>query len=180
MTAQTMSYEEFMSLPEGTFAQLIGGTLVREPAPTFRHQDARDLILIALKTHVEQRNIGRVLSSPVDVRLADNEVYQPDIIFIPVDRYDHDARHLDGAPSLVVEVLSPSTAYYDLRHKLRTYCECGVLEYWIVDPIERSIQILRSARGEFVEIAHAVGGGAVTSALIDGFSLRLDDVFRAS
>lgn len=119
MEPRHMTHEDFMALPEGTPAQLIGGMVVSEPGPAVSHQDAQNLIAHVLTRHVLAGNLGRILRAPTDVHLADDEVYQPDIFFIRADRFSREAAYIEGAPELVVEILSPPTAYYDLRHKMR-------------------------------------------------------------
>ncbi len=84
------------------------------------------------------------------------ETYQPDIIFISKERLQIiKEQKPEGATDLVIEILSPSTAYYDLRHEKEIYAMHGVKEYWIVDPIEKSIEVYENMNSEFV----LTGGG---------------------
>ena len=174
-----MTYEEFTRLPEGTPAQLIAGTLVCEPSPSVRHQDALNLLLTALTVYAHRNGIGRVLPAPIDVRLADDEVYQPDIILIANEHFSRDATMIVSAPMLVVEVLSPSTAYYDLRHKRDVYARSGVDDYGIVDPLERLIEVLINRGGVFQMVSIARSGDVAYSHVAAGFSIAVDEVMPA-
>lgn len=110
--------EVFKSLPEGVRAQLIGNLIVTEPASTYSHQDVLRGIFLSMANFIETRNLGKNLFAPLDVYLDEKNVFQPDILFVAAER-----AHLIrpngfyGAPDLVVEVLSRSTAKYDRGNK---------------------------------------------------------------
>jgi Uma2 family endonuclease len=125
----------FKGLPEGTFVQLIEDNIVHSPAPIYAHQKAIIELGASLFFFVKQHNLGEVAVSPVDVYLDQKNAFQPDLIFISKDRLHIIERNgLHGAPDLVIEVLSPSTAKYDQQQKKNVYERCGVKEYWIIDP----------------------------------------------
>jgi len=169
--------EAFESLPEGTPAQLIGGEIIMSPAPNAKHQIVLTNLIVMLYSFVHKKNHGTVITSPIDVHFSDEEVYQPDIIFISKSNESIIRENIDGAPDLVVEILSPSNAYHDLRHKWRIYERYGVKEYWIVDPMAKSIEILKNRAGEFQRISRAFETGSVQSNLLKGLAVDLGDVF---
>ncbi len=78
---------------------------------------------------------------------------------------------------MVIEILSPSTAYYDLRHEKEIYAMHGVKEYWIVDPIEKSIEVYESKNSELVQIGRDIKAGRISSSVIPGCEFELDAVF---
>lgn len=133
--------EVFKRLPEGTLIQLIENQLVMTPAPLLRHQRLLNKINFELLKVVAKNRLGEVFVAPLDVYLDDTNAYQPDIIFISKDNKGiiHDDG-LHGAPDLVIELLSPSTARYDLQEKKYVYERSGVLEYWIVDPANKEVE----------------------------------------
>ncbi|WP_051276593.1 Uma2 family endonuclease [Desulfovirgula thermocuniculi] len=172
------TYADYAQLPEGAPYQLIGGKLVMTPAPTPRHQAILRRLGVKMANFVEEKGTGAVYFAPVDVYLQETEVLQPDIVFISRERFFIiGAEKIEGAPDLVVEILSPSTAYYDLRHKFKVYARCGVKEYWIVDPMEKSIEVYGGEGGRFTLIAKAEGTGKVESRIIEGFAVELEEVF---
>jgi Uma2 family endonuclease len=135
------TYADYAKLPEGAPYQLIGGELVKSPAPTVLHQEI-NVTLFQKLFQFQRQGKGKAFFAPLDVYLSDTETYQPDLMFITNDRLEIiKEKNIRGAPDLVMEVLSPGTAYYDLRHKKDVYAEHGVREYWIVDPMERSIEV---------------------------------------
>jgi Uma2 family endonuclease len=173
------TYEDYRRLPEGAPYQLVGGELVLTPAPSTYHQIIAFNLGLALGNFVMTRQLGRVLFAPIDVYLAETETYQPDIIFISRERMDiMEPERINGAPDLVVEILSPATAYYDLRKKFKVYERCGVKEYWIVDPGERTVQVFVFKEGRFVLDQEVEGTGEVASRLLAGFTVTLESIFR--
>lgn len=173
-----LTYADYEKLPEGTPYQLIGGELVMTPSPVPYHQRISRRIEFELLKFVEAKDIGEVLDAPIDVYLSETETYQPDIIFISKDRLDIiGEKKIEAAPDLVIEILSPGTAYYDLIHKKNIYEQCGVKEYWIVDPMEQSIEVYENTKKEFKLADKARKKGRITSKLLKDFSIEVEKVF---
>jgi Uma2 family endonuclease len=172
------TYEDYEKLPEGAPYQLIGGELIMVPSPIPYHQLIKRRIEFELIKFVEERMLGEVLDAPIDVYLSETETYQPDIIFISKERLNIiGEKRIESAPDIVIEILSPSTAYYDLRHKRRVYESSGVKEYWIVDPMEKGIEVYENINGEFKLYSQAQKTGRVDSTLLKGFGVELEKVF---
>ena len=172
--------EDFRALPEGTLAELIDGDLILMAAsPTPLHQRVSARLSFALYSFVQEHGLGEVLSAPLDVFLTETNAFQPDIFFLSNERQGIIEERVEGAPDLVGEILSPSTGYYDLTKKRRVYQEHGVKEYWIVDPMERCVEVLWNSSEAFERVAEARGEGAVASRLLDGFTVELNSLFPA-
>ena len=173
------TYEDYAKLPEGAGYQLVGGEIIVTPAPGKRHQYIVLKLIKLLDDYVEVNKLGEIAIAPRDVYFGPHDTYQPDILFIAADRLDISAEdRVNGAPDLVVEVLSPSTAYYDLRKKYRTYEKYGVKEYWIVDPEEKSIEIYSLNDDKFVLAERQVEHGEVASGLLTGLTIALSALFK--
>jgi Uma2 family endonuclease len=124
-------------------------------------------------------NDGLAAFSPIDVKLDDGNVYQPDLVYISKDRAGELARdRIEGAPDMVVEILSPSNAYYDLRQKKDVYERYGVQEYIIVDPIATEVELYSLKEGVFQLQQKARGNGAINSLVLPGFTIQLSDIFK--
>ncbi|BAF58555.1 Uncharacterized protein conserved in cyanobacteria [Pelotomaculum thermopropionicum SI] len=172
------TYEDYCRLPEGAPYELIGGKLVMTPSPGKKHQIILKRLLKLLDNYVEDKDAGEVLCVPRDVCLAPTEVYQPDILFVAKDRLEISAEDkVNGAPDMIAEILSPSNAYYDLRKKFKAYEKYGVREYWIVDPEEASIEVYELADGKFRLAAQKEKSGIVSSVVLPGFTIKLEDIF---
>ncbi len=181
LAKRVYTVDDYMSLPEGAPYQLIGGQLVMNPSPTTFHQDVSRNLEFALLAHVEKNDSGYVFDAPLDVHFTDRDVFQPDIIFVSKERRRIVGRKtIDGAPDLIVEIISPSTAYYDLRKKFRTYERENVLEYWIVDPGLKRIDVFENVDGKFRLFEEAENEGSAASKILDGFSVDLKTVFKMS
>jgi len=172
------TYADYALLPEGAPYQLIGGELVRTPSPTPCHQGISIRLALKLASHVLEKDLGMVYCAPIDVYLTETETYQPDIIFIGKERLSIiEAKRINGVPDLVIEILSPSTAYYDLRKKSRVYAREGVREYWIVDPGEQSVEVYQGKEGMFEQIQRAEKEGIIKSAVVEGLAIEIEEIF---
>jgi len=124
-----MTREEFERLPEGPpFYDYVNGEAVEVNRPTGRHQQIVLRLGNRLWEHARGNSLGEIYPD-IDVELPNGNVYGPDIVFLStehLDRYDEASGDIHGAPDLVVEVLSPSTAAYDRVEKFREYHEAGV------------------------------------------------------
>ena len=128
--------------------ELIDGKLVMLAAPTTNHDAVAGAIYYSFYNYLRGK-LCRVFISDTAVYLDDGEEYQPDVKVV-CDRSKIQRDGIHGAPDLVVEVLSPSTARYDKGHKMQVYERCGVKEYWIVDTKSRSIEQYVLENGKFI------------------------------
>ena len=136
---------DFMELPEGPpYYQLIEGDLYMSPSPAPFHQDIVGNIFYLLRRYLEKNRLGTVRTAPSDVRLTELNVYEPDVYFVSKSRKSILTKHgVEGAPNLVVEVLSPRTAKLDKGAKRVIYARAGVEELWIVDPEAKRLHVYR-------------------------------------
>jgi len=175
---EVYTYADYALLPEGAPYQLIGGKLVMTPAPTTYHQIISMRLELKFANFVNENNLGLVLDAPIDVYFGEKETYQPDIIFIARDRFHIiEAAMINGAPDLVVEILSPSTGYYDLKKKARTYARHGVREYWVADPEDKSIEVYKGQEEKFTLNQRIEEEGQIKSLVLDGLEVEVRDVF---
>ena len=128
---------------------------------------------------VRDRSLGRVYFSPFDVVLSDTDVVQPDLLFVSNGRADIiTADNVQGAPDLVVEILSPATAERDKTVKVDLYARYGVIEFWIVDPVAKTITVLLRGESRF-EVSGVFGEGqSLYSPTLEGFSVALEEIVR--
>ena len=176
---KTCTYKDYEKLPEGAPYQLIGGELVMTPSPVPYHQDILGKIFYELKKFVEEKRRGKVYPAPIDVYFSETDIYQPDIIFIEKKRLNIiGEKKIEGPPDLIIEILSPSTAYYDLRAKKDVYEQSGVKEYWIVDPMQKTIEVFVNKKGKFELLGSAKVEGAVKSDILKGLSMEAKKIFE--
>lgn len=150
-TRVVLTYRDYEALPaDGRRYELHEGELSVTPAPGTQHQWLVGELFAFLREHVRAHGLGQVFVSPVDCILSDTTVVQPDIVYIESARsWLVSPRGIEGAPTLVVEVLSPSTIRIDRVVKLQLYARYGVPYYWLVDPESRSLEAYALAEGAF-------------------------------
>ncbi len=173
------TYDDYAKMPEGASCQLIAGEIIMTPAPGLYHQTVSRKIFLQLSAFVFGRNLGELFYAPTDVYFSEHDTFQPDILFVSTERKHilKDER-IEGAPDLVVEILSPSTGYYDLAKKKDVYEQYGVKEYWVVDPTLQSIEVLTNQNGSFTTLAKAKKRGIVASTILSGFQIDLISIFE--
>jgi Uma2 family endonuclease len=176
---RALTAADYMSLPEtGPRYQLIDGELFMAPAPNRNHQFICGELEYALRNYLEQNPVGVLYHAPFDVQLTDTTVVQPDIAYFSNQRLSYLTDHgAEGAPDLVVEVLSPKTAQLDVGVKREIYARTGVLELWIVEPETRVIKIYRLAENSQTPAETLSAQQTLTSQLLPGLSIDLARIF---
>lgn len=172
------TYEDYMQTPDDIRYELLDGELILSPSARTAHQRASRDISHPLITFVEQNGLGEVFIAPYDVVLDNFNVVQPDILFVSNER-SHIITDLNiqGAPDLAIEILSPSTAHRDRTQKRDLYARCGVPEFWLADADAGSVLVLTLDGEEYRVAGIYTKGQTLTSPLLEGFSLNVDDVF---
>jgi Uma2 family endonuclease len=176
------TYEDWLRLPDdGNRYEVIEGELIVSPPPGLPHQRSSGALFLRLAEYVEKHGLGMLVAAPVGVRLPGHPVpFQPDLVFVRQERSQIlGEEYVEGAPDLVVEILSPSTRKYDRGKKFQVYQQAGVQEYWIVDQRARSIEVF-SLRGKRYALGGKYGPGQrVASTVLPGFSARVEDLVPA-
>lgn len=174
------TYEDYKLLPEdGSRWEVLDGDLVREPAPRPFHQIVGDNLFHLMYAHVRSHGLGIVISSPLDVVLSEENVVQPEFVFIPTDRFNIVTEdNVSGAPALAVEVLSPSTRHRDRVVKRKIYERFGVREYWIVDPERKTIEVLALADEGYAVCGTFTEKDVLRSPLFPGLSIEVRQFFH--
>jgi len=158
---------------------LVRGVPMRSPSPTRKHQEVLLRLGILLIEAVLRPGRGRVYSAPLDVKLREDTVYQPDLLVVLREHADRlKETHVEGAPDLIVEILSPSTAHLDLWEKRYDYAHSGVQEYWIVDPDGRRVELYVLQGERLVPVETAQDRGRLRSRLLLELEVDLWALFR--
>ena len=163
---------------EPPYYQLIEGEIIVSPSPTPEHQEVSINLSYILYDIVKRAKKGRVFASPIDVYLDQENVFQPDIVVVLKEgKAKITKKGIEGPPDIVVEILSPSTAYYDFTVKKDVYERAGVKEYWLLDPLRKTFEIYANSQEGFKLISKAKEEGMVSSELL-GLKLNLKQVFE--
>ena len=166
-------------LPEGAPYQLIAGQLVMSPGPSTSHQRISTNLLRALLPYVEEHGLGTIFHAPSDVRLSEKDIVQPDLYFIKTER-EHliGPQYIEGPPDLLIEILSPSSAYYDLKQKKNLYELHKVPEYWIVDPEDHTVEVYLLEDDTYGIATRYTENQTVSTTQIKGFSMDVNRIFQ--
>jgi Uma2 family endonuclease len=171
--------EDIWDTPEdGQRYEVIDGALFVTPPPGWGHQRGLNRLNYLVCGYVIPRNLGEVVTAPIGVVLDDENGVEPDLVFISRERlHIISARGVEGAPDLVVEVLSPKTRSRDRGSKMQRYAAAGVPHYWILDPRSRTLEPYRlGARG--YELRGTFGPGTVYRPdLFPGLEIPIDELW---
>jgi Uma2 family endonuclease len=178
-----LTYEDYLYFPEdGRRHELINGEHYVTAAPNLKHQTAALNLSSDLRNFVRPRGLGRIWAAPTDVVLSEFDVVQPDVLFVSKARLHIAAggAEIQGAPDLVVEILSPKTRRTDAITKRHLYEKYGVLEYWIVDPELETVEIYRLTGGTFRREADVSTEqeDILTTPLLPGLEIALTEIFE--
>lgn len=179
--AKKLTYQDYLEIPDepGYRFEILNGILVKEPSPNVTHQRVSRRLQRLLEDYfMEADPQGEVFDAPLDVTFQDISVVQPDIFYISGLQQSivKDTR-IDGPPTLVVEVLSPSNSRKDRLQKLQIYQEAGVQHYWIVNPQENTLECFALQNGLYTLAAAGMDHDVVEPPAFQGLSVALKSLW---
>jgi Uma2 family endonuclease len=175
-----LTVENYKLLPEtGPRYQLIQGDLYMAPAPNRFHQEISRNLQFELHSYLKRNPIGKLFDAPFDVYLDKINVFQPDLLIVLNERLGILTEEgAEGAPELVVEILSPKTRRLDLLNKKLEYARAGVKELWIIDPEPRSLTVYQLASDGAENIRQLGEEDTLSTDLLPGFNLAVEMIFE--
>lgn len=174
-----LNYSDFCALPDdGRRYEILDGNLYMSPSPQTSHQRVLRQLGYCLHAHVEKHELGEVFLAPYDVVLGDNDIVEPDIIFVGhANREIIQKENIRGIPDLVVEILSPTRPTFDTLDKRNVYARCGVPYYWLVDPQHQRLTELQLAEKAYNVLAELTGPAVFQPRLFPGLDIDLARVW---
>ncbi len=175
------TYDSYAALPDdGKRYEIIDGVLYMAPAPNDVHQEIVALIIFYLIPYVKLTGRGRVLAAPIDVALNARSVVQPDVLVLleEKDTTKHKPSQTIRPPDLAIEVSSPATARYDRLKKYNAYAHAGVKEYWIVEPVRRTVEIFILGEDGYHSLGTFSGEQTLPSMIVPDFSVQVQRFFE--
>ncbi len=159
--------------------ELYDGEPYMAAMPIPKHQRTATRLGRYLDIYVEKNNLGILLSSPIDCILSDTTVLEPDISFLSNERkYIDDGTQYQGAPDLVIEILSGSTEKHDRTFKFQVYARAGAKEYWLVSPMKKEIEVYQNSENGFQLLKIFGVGELCNSPLFSDLNLEVGKVFQ--
>jgi Uma2 family endonuclease len=174
-----LTYDDYCLLPnDRNRYEILDGELSVTPAPATKHQTALGNLYRFLANYVVANQLGKLFIAPTDLILAPTTVVQPDLIFIGTDRlHVVTERAIEGAPTLVVEILSPTTHQTDRVTKAQVYARYQIPHYWLIDPDQRTLEAYELARDHYNLVASAQDAEVFAPSLFPGLSIQLSDLW---
>lgn len=173
------TYADYAALAaDGRRYEIIEGVLYMAPSPGEAHQSANRWLVYYLTLHVQLAGKGYVYGPPFDVELAPDLVVQPDLIVVlSANQQVITPSHIVGTPDLLVEIASPGTVGYDRRAKQDAYAHAGVPEYWLADPIARTIEVLHLDQDTYRSLGVFQGQALLPSRVLPGLPVHVAQFF---
>jgi Uma2 family endonuclease len=173
-TKRLCTYEDYAALPDDGRHELIWGELMMSPSPSLGHQALLGALYTVVKNHVQHSASGFVYVAPLDVVLDSHTTVQPDLIFVSVERSAIlTDKNIQGAPDLVVEIISPGSEDRDRLVKTRLYREHRVREYWLVDRDARQVTVYTPTDARVFEESDTL-----VSDVLPGLAISLRPLFE--
>jgi Uma2 family endonuclease len=176
---QHYTYEDYVSWDDDTRYELVDGVAYAMTSPNLDHQSVSGELHFQLYNFLKGKKC-KVFAAPVDLRLEadtrDDVVFQPDLIVVCDKSKIADGKACKGAPDIIIEITSPSTARRDKILKFNRYLNAGVKEYWIVDPETKSVNVFVLKNGEYVSYAYG-DTDILLSHVLKGCKINLSEVF---
>jgi len=174
------SVEQYLALTAQTnrLLEYTDGVIEVLPMPTDKHQSISLFLLLCFLAFVRPRG-GVAFYAPLRLEIRPGKFREPDLLILM--RSDDPRRQNDywrGA-DLVLEIVSPDNPARDLEEKPRDYAEAGIPEYWIVNPLDETVTVLTLTDGSYAEYGVFRRGDEARSKLLDGFTVRVDQIFDA-
>lgn len=173
-------YEDLKALPEnGKRYEILERDLHVSPAPKTIHQTVVVNLTSILRDFVKKHSLGFVFCAPTDVVFSPENVVQPDVLFIShANKHILTETHIQGAPDLVVEVLSESTKDVDQTIKKKIYARFGVKFYWIIDPEQKALESFLLTEEGFNKERSYEKNDVITCALFPALSFSVNELFE--
>lgn len=176
------TYEDYLLFPQdGRRHELIAGEHFMTPSPRTKHQRISGQLFYKIYDFLKNTPLGEVFCAPYDVVFSDVDVVEPDLLFVSAKRKSIiTEKNIQGAPDLVIEILSESTRKTDEMIKRKLYERHGVTEYWIVDPELETIKIYRMADKGYIRSAELSleKQEVLVTPLLPNFSIPLSEIFK--
>ena len=174
------TYADYLEWEGPERYQLINGEVFQMASPSVAHQALQRELLIEFGNWLREKSC-QVFAAPLDVRLfpkkdnSDNTVVQPDLLVV-CDKDKLGKGSVNGAPDLVIEIVSPSNTHSELFLKFQYYLKAGVREYWIIDPDGKKVQVHIYENGHYASTIYE-DGARIPVTVLPGLEITLEDLW---
>jgi Uma2 family endonuclease len=178
-----LTYEDYLLFPEdGLRHEILDGEHYVTSAPSRWHQAASRNLTYFFAGFLRRNLLGSIFTAPFEVVLSEHDIVQPDLLFISKERLGIlTEKNVQGAPDLIIEILSDTTQRRDKTLKRDIYERFGVLEYWLVDPQRQTVRVFRSSDAGFVAALDlsAAAADVLATPLLPGLEIPVAEIFES-
>lgn len=169
------TYDAFLDwVDEDTLAEWVKGEVILTSPASLRHQNIAGFLATIIRTYVEEKGLGQIISAPFQMKLAQSG-REPDLLFIAQENLHRlKTTYLEGPADLVVEIISPESIGRDRGDKFLEYEQAGIPEYWLIDPQRQQAEFYRLDEGGHYQLVVAEENGRYHSTQLPGFWLQVD------
>lgn len=174
------TYNDLLTAPDdGNRYELFEGELIVTPSPVEKHQRTVSNLMFLLGHHINKHELGRLYTAPIDVYFDEETVVKPDLLFISTNRMKIiQEKRIEGAPNLVIEILSAGTEERDRGFKFQRYAKEGVEEYWLIDPEKEMLEIYRLTKTGYDLQNKFSGQDNVHAPIFSGFTFPVNELWK--
>ena len=178
-----MTWQEFREMEvdeqDNSIYELINGILMRRTSPSIKHQIVSRNLTEALGLFLKANPIGQYLYAPTDVFFDEHNGVVPDVSFVKKERLFviENGEYINGAPDLIIEIISPGSVKRDRVEKKELYEKFAVKEYWLIDPANKTVEIFTIQKNAYILKAFLEMEGQLTSDMLQGFEIDLSELF---
>jgi len=180
-TTKKYTYQDYLKLAEepGYRYEVLEGVLVKAPSPSVMHQRVSRRLIRVLEDYFSEIDPeGEVFFAPLDVTLQENTVVQPDLLYISgKQRKLVEETRIDGPPTLVIEIISPSTSRKDRIQKRNIYRKYSVQQYWLVHPEEKTLECFALRDGAYSLVSSGMDEDVVEHPDFSGLTVSLEKLW---
>ena len=176
-----LTYDDYVRLtpPDSGNYELHNGKIIYIATPIPLHQFFSNNLATNLTVYLRENKLGRAISAPMDTVFTPYDTLQPDILFLGTDRLHLIGnKKIEGAPDLVVEILSPSNSAKEMGYKKLVYEMSNVREYWVVNLVKKTLTQYENVEGEFIMRRVFQEHDTLTSLIIEGFETEMSGLFE--
>lgn len=173
------NYDEYYKIKDNKQYEIVRGELIMVPAPNLDHQEISREIEFKIYNHINSLGLGKIFDAPIDMILDDKIILQPDLVFVSKDNFKIlKKRGIFGVPQLTIEIISKSSVKMDRHEKYKIYESYGVEEYWIVDPLNKTIEVFKLENKKY-ELFCFVDeeNNILSSSILEGLVIDSKEIF---
>ena len=179
-TPKLLTYADYARLtpPDSGNYELHNGKIIFMPTPIGYHQQISMRLSIKMGSYILQKQLGQLLAAPMDTIFSEHDTLQPDLLFVAQERVHIIKKQVEGAPDLIVEIISPGNTQKEMSYKKYVYETSGVREYWLIHPEKLTITQYENIENELVRLNVLNIDDLLQSKVVEGFEIKVKEIFE--